>query len=61
MRPARRRSTRIVRAASIRPPYSDAADHTALITSATDSFGCFSDFFAFGAGALSVFFTGLPY
>jgi hypothetical protein len=32
-----------------------------LITSATDSFGCFSDFFAFGAGALSVFFTGLPY
>jgi hypothetical protein len=48
----------LVTAASISPPYSDAdwsccLDHAA---SATDSFGSFSDFFTFGAGALSAFF-----
>jgi hypothetical protein len=56
------RRMHVVKAASIGPPYSYPPicrlDHAA---SATASFGSFSDFFAFGAGALSIFFTGLPY
>jgi hypothetical protein len=51
---------RIVAAASISPPYSDAARSCRLdhATSATDSFGSFSAFFTLGAGvgALSAFF-----